>query len=98
LVELARPLPWRASRFRRIGASPRNVGCMLLYCDRFRIIEPRIADVAGGPPMSELQFQSRAAEGYDMAVGRISSKVVPLLIQEARIAPGMTVLDIAGGT
>ena len=48
--------------------------------------------------MSELHFQSRAAEGYDEAVGRVTVKVVPYLLREAQLQPGMTVLDIAGGT
>jgi ubiquinone/menaquinone biosynthesis C-methylase UbiE len=48
--------------------------------------------------MSELQFQSRAAEGYDTAVGRITVRVIPSLLREAQLEPGLSVLDIAGGT
>ncbi len=48
--------------------------------------------------MSELHFQSRAAEGYDAAVGRITIGVIPHLLREARLEPGLSVLDIAGGT
>ncbi len=48
--------------------------------------------------MSDLHFQSRAAEGYDEAVGRITTRVVPHLLREAQLEPGLSVLDIAGGT
>jgi ubiquinone/menaquinone biosynthesis C-methylase UbiE len=48
--------------------------------------------------MRELHFQSRAAEGYDEAVGRMTIRVMPHLLREAQLEPGLSVLDIAGGT
>lgn len=48
--------------------------------------------------MSKLQYEHRAATGYDQAVGNLTRELVPTLLKAARIEPGLRVLDVASGT
>lgn len=45
-----------------------------------------------------LQFEQRAATGYDQAVGNMTRLLVPTLLEAAGLAPGQLVLDVASGT
>jgi ubiquinone/menaquinone biosynthesis C-methylase UbiE len=46
----------------------------------------------------ELSYKDQAAALYDRAFARVTTHFVPYLLQAARVAPGMHVLDIAAGT
>jgi len=48
--------------------------------------------------MAGLTYGDEAAAGYDRIFGRVSRHFVPFLLQAARVAPGMRVLDVATGT
>ncbi len=48
--------------------------------------------------MSEITYDSTAAERYENAMARVTGHFVPVLLQAARITPGQCVLDIATGT
>ena len=45
-----------------------------------------------------LHFPASAAAGYDDHVGQYMGKLVPRLLEIARLRPGQTVLDVATGT
>ena len=45
-----------------------------------------------------LHFPATAAAGYDDHVGQYTGKLVPRLLEIARLRPGQTVLDVATGT
>jgi len=46
----------------------------------------------------ELAFRDEAAAEYDRAFAHVTAHFMPFLLQAARVAPGMRVLDIATGT
>jgi ubiquinone/menaquinone biosynthesis C-methylase UbiE len=46
----------------------------------------------------ELTYKDEAAASYDRAFGHVTTQFLPFLLQAARIAPSMHVLDIAAGT
>ncbi|HSU04592.1 MAG TPA: methyltransferase domain-containing protein [Acetobacteraceae bacterium] len=48
--------------------------------------------------MSDLQFRTTAAAGYDQAVGHWTRRLIPSLLRAARLASGQRVVDIASGT
>ena len=45
-----------------------------------------------------LHFPATAAAGYDDHVGQYTGKLVPRLLEIARLRPGQTVLEVATGT
>ena len=45
-----------------------------------------------------LHFPATAAAGYDDHVGQYTGKLVPRLLEIARLKPGQTVLEVATGT
>lgn len=47
---------------------------------------------------NRLQFEQQAASGYDQAVGHMTTLLVPTLLDAARLAAGLRVLDVASGT
>jgi ubiquinone/menaquinone biosynthesis C-methylase UbiE len=47
---------------------------------------------------SELQFERRAASGYDQAIGHMTQQLIPTLLRMAKLSPGQAVLDVASGT
>lgn len=47
---------------------------------------------------NRVQFEQRAATGYDNAVGNMTRLLVPTLLEAAGLAPGERVLDVASGT
>jgi ubiquinone/menaquinone biosynthesis C-methylase UbiE len=48
--------------------------------------------------MTGLQFEHRAAAGYDQAVGIMTRQLIPTLLKAVRLAPGDRALDVAAGT
>src|SRR5690348_15837806 len=48
--------------------------------------------------MVGLQFEHRAAEGYDQVVGAMTRQLIPTLLKAVHLAPGDRVLDVAAGT
>jgi len=50
------------------------------------------------PMPNRVQFEQRAATGYDNAVGNMTRLLVPTLLEAAGLAPGERVLDVASGT
>jgi ubiquinone/menaquinone biosynthesis C-methylase UbiE len=48
--------------------------------------------------MSVVRRYDASAGTYDQVFGRVSREFVPTLLRAARLAPGMSVLDIATGT
>lgn len=47
---------------------------------------------------NRVQFEQRAATGYDNAVGNMTRLLVPTLLEATGLAPGERVLDVASGT
>lgn len=45
-----------------------------------------------------VQFEQRAASGYDQAVGNMTRLLVPTLLEAARLQLGQRTLDVASGT
>jgi len=45
-----------------------------------------------------VQFEQRAAMGYDQAVGTMTTLLVPTLLAETGLQPGQSILDVAAGT
>jgi ubiquinone/menaquinone biosynthesis C-methylase UbiE len=48
--------------------------------------------------MTGLQFEHRAAAGYDQVVGMMTRQLIPTLLKVGRLASGNRVLDVAAGT
>jgi ubiquinone/menaquinone biosynthesis C-methylase UbiE len=48
--------------------------------------------------MTEINYNSTAAGGYDQGFGRVSTHFIPYLLQAGHVATGQRVLDIATGT
>ena len=48
--------------------------------------------------MTGLQFEHRAAAGYDQVVGSMTRQLIPTLLKAVHLAPGNRVLDVAAGT
>jgi ubiquinone/menaquinone biosynthesis C-methylase UbiE len=46
----------------------------------------------------ELAYKDEAAAGYDRAFAPVTRHFAPFLLRAARVAPGMSLLDIAAGT
>jgi protein-L-isoaspartate O-methyltransferase len=61
-------------------------------------IEVRLSKTVEEIMDDRLHFPATAAFGYDDHVGQYTGKLVPRLLEIARLEPGQTVLEVAAGT